>query len=247
MGHYLITGGSRGIGAAVARQLGRTGHAVTVNYAGNHAAAEAVAADIEAAGGKAWICQADVADEAQVTAMFDGAVKALGPLDGLVNNAGVIEGSSTLAEMEADRIRRVLDVNVFGALICAREAVRRMSTASGGRGGVIVNTSSKAATLGAPNEFIDYAASKGAMDALTIGLSKEVATQGIRVNAVRPGLIDTDIHASAGDAGRVERLVGGVPMQRSGSAEEVAETICWLLSDAASYVTGAFIDVSGGR
>lgn len=247
MAHYLVTGASRGIGAAVARQLGRAGHAVTVNYAGNAAAAKSVADDIETAGGKACVRQADVADEAQVVALFDGAVAALGPLDGLVNNAGIIRGSSTLEDMSAERIRDVLAVNTFGAILCAREAVKRLSTAHGHRGGAIVNVSSKAATLGAPNEFIDYAASKGAIDALTVGLAKEVATQGIRVNAVRPGLIETDIHASAGDAGRVDRLVGGVPMQRSGSAEEVAETVCWLLSDAASYVTGAFLDVSGGR
>jgi len=247
MAHYIVTGASRGIGAAVARQLGRAGHAVCINYAGNTEAATAVASDVEAAGGQAWLCQADVSDEAQVIALFDGAVDALGPLDGLVNNAGIIRGSSTLEDMTADRIRDVLAVNTYGAILCAREAVKRLSTAHGNRGGAIVNVSSKAATLGSPNEFIDYAASKGAIDALTIGLAKEVATEGIRVNAVRPGLIETDIHASAGDPGRVDRLVGGVPMQRSGSAEEVAETVCWLLSDAASYVTGAFLDVSGGR
>jgi len=247
MAHYIVTGASRGIGAAVARQLGRAGHAICINYAGNTEAAETVASDVAAAGGKAWLCQADVSDEAQVIALFDGAVDALGPLDGLVNNAGIIRGSSKLEDMTGERIRDVLAVNTYGAILCAREAVKRLSTAHGHGGGAIVNVSSKAATLGSPNEFIDYAASKGAIDALTIGLAKEVATQGIRVNAVRPGLIETDIHASAGDPGRVDRLVGGVPMQRSGSAEEVAETICWLLSDAASYVTGAFLDVSGGR
>ncbi|MEM8791666.1 MAG: SDR family oxidoreductase [Pseudomonadota bacterium] len=241
-GTCIITGASRGIGAAAARMAGAAGYAVMVNYANDAAAADKVASGITASGGKAITHQADVADEAAVVAMFDRAEAELGPLTALVNNAGILKQKARLEEMDADRINRVLEINVTGSLICAREAVRRIKT-----GGAIVNLSSRAAVLGSPNEFIDYAASKGAIDAMTIGLSKEVAERNIRVNAVRPGLIDTEIHASAGDPDRAFRMSSMVPMQRTGSAEEVAEVILWLLSDSASYVTGTLIDVSGGR
>ena len=241
-GTCLITGASRGIGAAAARLAARAGYDILVNYAGNAEAAETTARQIREAGGRALPHQADVASEGSVVEMFDRAEAELGPITALVNNAGILTPSSTLDKMDAARINRLLAVNVTGSFICAREAVRRMAD-----GGAIVNVSSRAAALGSPNEFIDYAASKGAIDAMTLGLSKEVGPRGIRVNAVRPGLIETDIHASAGDAARVGRLMGAVPMARPGSPEEVAEVIVWLLSDAASYVTGALIDIAGGR
>lgn len=242
----VVTGASRGIGAAVARLAAARGRPVCVNYLTSEAAAQAVVADIEAAGGRALAVRADVAEETEVEHLFDAA-GALGPLGALVNNAGILARQSDLLGIDAARIDRVLRTNVTGAFLAAKAAVRRMSTAHGGAGGAIVNVSSMAARLGAANEYLDYAASKGAIDTFTIGLAREVADQGIRVNAVRPGLIDTDIHASGGEAGRVARLGPGVPMGRGGKPGEVAEAVLWLISTAASYVTGTFIDVSGGR
>jgi NAD(P)-dependent dehydrogenase (short-subunit alcohol dehydrogenase family) len=220
---------------------------VAVNYTANSLAADEVVRDIRAAGGTAMAVQADVANEAQVLAMFDKVAAKLGQLTGLVNNAGVVDMTARLDEMSVARWRRMLDINVIGSLLCAREAVRRMSTKHGGAGGSIVNMSSAAARLGAPGQYLDYAVSKGAIDTLTIGLAKEVAAEGIRVNAVRPGLIETDIHASGGLPDRVRDLAHQVPIQRGGSAEEVAQAIVWLLSDEASYTTMSFLDVSGGR
>jgi NAD(P)-dependent dehydrogenase (short-subunit alcohol dehydrogenase family) len=246
-GTLIVTGGSRGIGAATARLAAHAGYAVAVNYASNIGAAESVVGEIVMAGGRAVAIRADVAIEADVKRLFETAEAALGPLGGLVNNAGMLETASRLDEMSPERWQRVLATNVIGSFLCAREAVRRLSTRHGGSGGAIVNLSSAAARLGSPHEFIDYAASKGAIDAMTIGLAKEVALEGIRVNAVRPGLIQTDIHAASGQPDRVERLKGAVPMGRGGTAEEVAEVIVWLLSGKASYVTGTLIDVSGGR
>ena len=243
----LVTGGSRGIGAATALQAARQGWAVAVNYRGNSLAADEVVRDIRAAGGSAITVQADVADEAQVLRMFEKVDAKLGRLNGLVNNAGVVDVSARVDEMSLARWRRMFDINVIGSLLCAREAVRRMSTRHGGEGGVIVNLSSAAARLGSPGQYVDYAAAKGAIDAFTIGLAKEVAGEGIRVNAVRPGLIETEIHASGGLPNRVKDLQHQVPMQRGGTAEEVAQAIVWLLSDAASYTTMSLIDVSGGR
>jgi NAD(P)-dependent dehydrogenase (short-subunit alcohol dehydrogenase family) len=248
----LITGGSRGIGAAVARLAALRGHDVAINYTRDAAAAEAVAADVRAAGRRALVIQADVGDEAAVRAMFGrideawgaGAVNALG---GLVNNAGIVDVPSRVDEMSAARIERMFRINVFGSMWCAREAVRRMSTRHGHAGGSIVNLSSAAARLGSPGQYVDYAASKGAIDAFTLGLAREVAAEGIRVNAVRPGIIETDIHASGGQPERARQLAPSVPMQRAGSAEEVAAAIVWLLSDEASYTTGAVLDVTGGR
>ncbi|MGP8439880.1 SDR family oxidoreductase [Paraburkholderia fungorum] len=243
----LITGGSRGIGRATARLLGARGWSVGVNYAQNIAAARETVADVERAGGQALAIGGDVASEAEVIAMFDALQQKFGRLDALVNNAGIVAPSSQLADMDLARLKRMFDVNVLGAYLCAREAARRMSTARGGAGGVIVNISSAAARLGSPNEYIDYAGSKGAVDTLTIGLAKELGPQGVRVNAVRPGLIDTDIHASGGKPERAAQLGATTPLGRPGSADEVAESIVWLLSDAASYVTGALLDVTGGR
>jgi len=243
----LVTGGSRGIGAATARLAARAGWAVAVNYTANSLAADEVVRAIRSEGGRAISVQADVADEAQVLRMFEHVVARLGCLSGLVNNAGVVDRAQPVAEQSLARWRRMFDINVIGSLLCAREAVRRMGTAYGGAGGSIVNLSSAAARLGSPNEYVDYAAAKAAIDAFTIGLAKEVAGQGIRVNAVRPGLIDTEIHASGGRPMRVQELQSGVPMGRGGSADEVAEVIVWLLSDAASYTTMSLIDVSGAR
>jgi NAD(P)-dependent dehydrogenase (short-subunit alcohol dehydrogenase family) len=220
---------------------------VCVNYRRDRAAAEAVVADIETAGGTAIAVAADVAVEADVVRLFETVDDRLGRLFGLVNNAGILEPSTEVAAMDAARIRRVFDTNVVGAFVCAREAVRRLSTRRGGAGGAIVNVSSAAARLGAPNEYVDYAASKGAVDTLTIGLAREVADAGIRVNAVRPGVIYTELHASGGEPDRVDRVKAFVPMKRGGEPEEVARAILWLLSDDASYTTGAFIDVAGGR
>jgi len=246
-GTILVTGGSRGIGAACVKLLARDGYDVVINYAHSSAVAEALAGEIAAMGRSCIAIKADVGSESEVIAMFQEIDHAMPPLAGLVNNAGILFEKALLREFDADRINETLRVNVTGSFLCAREAVRRMSTAHGGKGGVIVNLSSAAARIGSPNEFIDYAASKGAIDAMTLGLSKEVAGEGIRVNAVRPGLIHTGIHASSGQPDRVERLQAQVPMGRGGTAEEVAESIVWLLSPAASYVTGVLLDVTGGR
>lgn len=243
----LITGGSRGIGAATARLAGKRGWSVGVNYAGNaEAAAETVRA-VEAAGGEAIAIKGNVAEEADVLAMFDQTEKAFGPLDGVFNNAGIIRKASKIGDMDLASTKKLFDTNVFGAFLVAREAARRMSQSRGGNGGSLVIMSSAAARLGGGGEMVDYAASKGAMDTLTLGLSKELAPEGIRVNAIRPGLIETAIHDDSGDLNRVKRLVSGVPMGRSGTAEEVGETVIWLLDDQSSYVDGAIIDVSGGR
>jgi NAD(P)-dependent dehydrogenase (short-subunit alcohol dehydrogenase family) len=243
----LVTGGSRGIGAATALLAARQGWAVAVNYASNEAAAHDVVRTITAAGGKALAVQADVADEAQVLAMFAQVDARLGRLTGLVNNAGVVDVSARVEDMSLARFKRMFDINVIGSLVCAREAVRRMSTRRGGKGGAIVNVSSAASRLGSPGQYVDYAAAKGAIDAFTIGLAKEVGGEGIRVNAVRPGLIETDIHASGGLPDRVEDLKHQVPMQRGGTADEVAQAIVWLLSPQASYTTMSLMEISGGR
>lgn len=243
----LVTGGSRGIGAATAALAAARGWAVAVNFHDDEEAAQQVALGIERDGGKAAVFQADVSSEPDVVGLFERVDSRLGPPTALVNNAGILFRQARLDEMDAERVARVLAVNVVGAFLCCREAVRRMSTRHGGSGGAIVNVSSAAARLGSPSEYIDYAASKGALDTLTIGLAKEVAAEGIRVAAVRPGIIDTEIHASGGDPDRVERLRSGVPLQRGGRPEEVANAIVWLLSEEASYTTGAIIDVAGGR
>lgn len=243
----LVTGGSRGIGAATALLAARQGYAVAVNYTRNEAAAHAVVESIRGGGGSAFAVHADVADEGQVLAMFAAVEAKLGRLTALVNNAGVVDTTARVEDMSVARLRRMFDINVIGSFLCAREAIRRMSTKHGGGGGAIVNVSSAASRLGAPGQYVDYAAAKGAIDTFTIGLAKEVAAEGIRVNAVRPGLIETDIHASGGLPNRVQDLAYQVPMQRGGSAEEVAQAIIWLLSAAASYTTMALVDVSGGR
>ncbi|MEG3155687.1 SDR family oxidoreductase [Sphingomonas sp. RB1R13] len=243
----IVTGGSRGIGAACARLGARAGWSVCLSYRANEAAAAAVVHEIEQAGGRALAIASDVSSELNVTDLFDRAEKAFGEVTGLINNAGILASASTLANIELSRWTATLATNLTGTFLCAREAVRRMAVSAGGAGGSIVNVSSMAAVLGAPSEFIDYAASKGAIDALTIGLAKEVAADGIRVNGVRPGLIDTGIHESSGDPSRAKRLAPTVPMQRTGTTEEVARTILWLLSDDASYCTGVTINVSGGR
>jgi NAD(P)-dependent dehydrogenase (short-subunit alcohol dehydrogenase family) len=243
----VITGASRGIGAATARLAAARGYAVCVNYLKNRAAANAVVADIEAAGGQAIAVAADVAAEAQVVNLFNTVDQQLGTLTALVNNVGILETQMRVDAMDATRLNRIFAANVTGCFLCAREAVRRMSGKHGGSGGAIVNVSSAAARLGAAGEYVDYAASKGAIDTLTIGLAREVATEGIRVNAVRPGFIYTDIHASGGEPGRVDRVKDSVPMKRGGRPEEVATAILWLLSDEASYATGTFIDLAGGR
>jgi NAD(P)-dependent dehydrogenase (short-subunit alcohol dehydrogenase family) len=242
----VITGGSRGIGRAVAFALAAQGFKVCIGYLSNDEAARGVVSDIETEGGEAAAVRCDVGSEADILQLFRVA-DAIGPLGALVNNAGIVAPAIRLDEMGAERFQRMMAVNVIGSLICAREAVRRMSTRHGGQGGAIVNLSSVAATLGGANTYIDYAASKGAIDSMTIGLAREVAAEGIRVNAVRPGLIDTEIHASGGDAGRLERLRPTVPMQRIGTADEVANAVAWLISEEASYVTGTIFDVSGGR
>jgi NAD(P)-dependent dehydrogenase (short-subunit alcohol dehydrogenase family) len=243
----LITGASRGIGRATARLLGARGWSVGVNYAHNEAAAQKTAAEVGRAGGHARVIPGDVSQEADVIAMFDAVTHAFGRIDALVNNAGIVAPSMQLADMDVARLQRIFAVTVLGAYRCAREAARRMSKDRGGEGGVIVNVSSAASRLGSPNEYVDYAGSKGAVDSLTIGLAKELGPQGVRVNAVRPGLIDTEIHASGGRPDRAAVLGTQTPLGRPGSADEVAETIVWLLSDGASYVTGALLDVSGGR
>jgi len=243
----LVTGGSRGIGAATCLQLAKAGYAVVVNYAASQAITDKLCESIIAAGGTALGVQADVADETQVLAMFAAIDVQFGRLDALVNNAGVVDMTARLDEMSTLRWKRMFDINVIGSLICAREAVKRMSTRYGHSGGAIVNLSSAAAKIGSPGQYLDYAASKGAIDTFTLGLAKEVAAEGIRVNGVRPGVIDTDIHASGGLPNRALQMAPQVPMQRGGTAQEVAEAICWLLSDSASYVTGTTIDVTGGR
>jgi NAD(P)-dependent dehydrogenase (short-subunit alcohol dehydrogenase family) len=243
----LITGASRGIGAEAARLAADRGYDVCVNYRVRRDAAEAVAAEVRSRGCRAVAIQADVASESDVVRLFDEADRELGRLDGLVNNAGIIDRQTRVEQVDAARIARLLATNVTGAFICAREAVRRMSTRAGGRGGAIVNVSSRAAVLGAPGEYVDYAASKAALDALTVGLAREVAGEGIRVNGVRAGIIDTEIHATGGEPGRVARLGPQQPLGRFGHAIEVARAILWLLSEEASYTTGSFIDVAGGR
>ncbi|MFC3531672.1 SDR family oxidoreductase [Vogesella facilis] len=243
----LITGASRGIGAATARLAAQQGWAVAVNYHRNRAAAEAVVADIRAAGGRAVAIAANVADEVDVLRMFAECEAALGPLSALVNNAGILEQQMRLDEMSMARWQRIMATNVLGPMLCCREAVKRLSTRHGGPGGAIVNVSSAAARLGSPGEYVDYAASKGALDTLTLGLAKEVAAEGIRVNGVRPGFIYTEMHADGGEPGRVDRVKSAVPMQRGGQPEEVAAAILWLLSDAASFTTGHLLDVAGGR
>jgi NAD(P)-dependent dehydrogenase (short-subunit alcohol dehydrogenase family) len=243
----LITGGSRGIGAATARLAAERGYTVCVNYRSNGAAADQVVAGIAAAGGRALAVGADVASEPDVVRLFAAVDARLGPIAALINNAGILERQTRVEHIDAARLDRIFATNVKGAFLCAREAVRRMSTAHGGAGGAIVNVSSRAAQLGAPGEYVDYAASKAALDALTIGLAREVAGEGIRVNGVRAGIIYTDIHADGGEPNRVDRLGPTLPMRRGGDAIEVARAILWLASDEASYSTGAFIDVAGGR
>ncbi len=243
----LVTGASRGIGAATAVLAAAQGFSVAVNYTAQAAAADDVVNRIRAAGGEAFAVQADVAQEEQVLAMFRAIDAKLGRLTALVNNAGVVDVAARVDEMGVDRLKRMFDINVLGSFICAREAIRRMSTRHGGTGGAIVNVSSAASRLGAPGQYVDYAAAKGAIDVFTAGLAKEVAAEGIRVNAVRPGLIETEIHASGGIPDRVKQLEHLVPMKRGGSAEEVAQAICWLLSPGASYTTMSLLDVSGGR
>lgn len=243
----LITGGSRGIGAATALLAAAQGYAVAVNYAVNSLAADEVVRLIRAGGGQAITVQADVAKEAQVMAMFEKVDAKLGRLHALVNNAGVVDQTTRVDAITIERLQRMFEINVFGSFLCAREAVKRMSTRYGGAGGTVVNVSSAAAKLGAPGQYVDYAAAKGAIDSFTIGLSREVAGEGIRVNAVRPGLISTDIHASGGLPNRAKDLAFQAPMQRPGAAEEVAESIVWLMGEKSSYVTGTLLDVSGGR
>ncbi len=243
----VVTGAARGIGAAIARLAARDGYRVVVNYSASRQAAESVVSGIEAAGGSALALPGDVAEEADVLRLFAETDKRFGRLDALVNNAGIISQSGRLENLKAGDLARVFAVNTIGSFLCAREAVKRMSTLRGGKGGAIVNLSSAAAILGSPGEFVHYAASKGAINTMTIGLAKEVAREGIRVNAVEPGMVDTDMQRASGDAGRVARIVPTIPIGRCGTPEEIAETVLFLLSDAASYVTGAILRVTGGR
>lgn len=246
-GVVLVTGGSRGIGAATCVLAARQGYAVGVNYLRDTSAARQVVEQISALGGRAVAIQGDASAESEVPRMFNTLQEAFGPLTALVNNAGILDLQARVEEISVNRLRRVLETNVVGPFLCAAEAVRHMSTRHGGAGGVIVNVSSRAAVFGSPGEYVDYAMSKGALDTLTVGLAKEVAAEGIRVNAVRPGIIDTAIHASGGEPGRAARLGPSLPLGRAGTPEEVAEAIVWLLSGASSFVTGAFVDVGGGR
>lgn len=243
----VVTGGSRGIGAATARLAAAQGYSVCISYVRDRAAADDAVAAIQSGGGEAIAVQADVSLEPDVLRLFETTDHKLGRVRALVNNAGILERQMRVENMDAARLTRVLATNVIGSFLCAREAIRRMSNKHGGSGGAIVNVSSVASRLGAPDEYVDYAASKGAIDTMTIGLAKEVAAEGIRVNAVRPGIIYTDIHASGGEPGRVDRLKDAIPMKRGGEVDEVAHAIFWLLSDEASYTTGAIIDVTGGR
>lgn len=243
----LVTGASRGIGAATARTLARRGYDVAVNYARDAAAAERVAADVQALGRRALVVRADVADEAAVLAMFEAVDRGLGRLAALVNNAGIVDRKARFDEMSLARWRRMFDTNVIGTLLCSRAAVQRMSTRHGGAGGAIVNLSSVAARLGAPAMYVDYAASKGAIESFTVGLGRELAEEGVRVNAVSPGIVDTGIHADSGDADRAHKSAALIPLQRPGTAQEIAEAIAWLLSDEARYATGTVLTVSGGR
>lgn len=242
----VVTGGSRGIGRAAALGAAKRGYKVVVGYASNEAAARDVVSTIEASNGKAIAVKCDVGVEADIVNLFKAADE-FGKLGALVNNAGIVDKTARVDEMSADRLVRMMNVNIVGSILCAREAVKRMSTKHGGAGGVIVNLSSVAATLGSPGLYVDYAASKGAIDTFTVGLAREVSDEGIRVNAIRPGLIDTDIHASGGEPGRAQKLAHTVPMKRVGTADEVANAVVWLMSDEASYVTGTIFDVSGGR
>jgi len=245
--HVLVSGGARGIGAATCRLAGARGWAVTVNYRDDAAAAEATVAAVRAAGGRAVAARGDVASEDDTVVLFDAAVAAFGPIGGVVANAGIVAPSGRLADLDAARLRRVVDVNLVGALLTAREAARRMGRSGGGAGGALVLVSSVAARLGAPGEYVAYAAAKGGVDTLAVGLAREIGPDGVRVNAVRPGIVATDIHANNGQPGRAERIGATTPLGRAAAAEEVAEAIVWLLSEAASYVSGAVIDVTGGR
>ena len=246
-GVMIVTGGGRGIGAATSRLAASRGYAVCINYLRDRASAESVVQDIRADGGSAIAVAGDVALEKDVIHLFEACDRSLGPLSALVNNAGIVATKSRVDALGADRLQRMFAINVVGAFLCAREAIKRMSTKHGGKGGAIVNVSSAAARVGSPGEWVDYAASKGAIDTMTIGLSKELANEGIRVNCVRPGFVNTGIHAAAGEPNRIERLREGIPMKRGGEPEEVARAILWLLSDEASYSTGAILDVTGGR
>jgi NAD(P)-dependent dehydrogenase (short-subunit alcohol dehydrogenase family) len=243
----LVTGGSRGIGAAACLAAARHGWRVAVNYASNEEAANAVVSEIKKAGGNAIAIKGDVGNAADIVSMFEAIDRHFGRLDGLVNNAGIVDYIARVDEMSAERLERMMRINVTGPILCAGEAVRRMSTRHGGQGGAIVNVSSMAAVIGGPAQYVDYAASKAAIDTFTIGLSKEVAAEGIRVNAIRPGIIETDIHASGGQPDRPKEMASSIPMKRTGQAEEVADAIVYLLSSSASYITGAILNVSGGR
>jgi NAD(P)-dependent dehydrogenase (short-subunit alcohol dehydrogenase family) len=246
-GVMVVTGGGRGIGAATARLAAQRGYAVCLSYLSDRASAEAVVQEIAGAGGRALAVGGDVADEGDVVRLFRECDRALGPLTALVNNAGTVLRQARVENMDAARLQRMFAINVVGAFLCAREAIRRMSTKHGGQGGAIVNVSSGAARRGGPGEYVDYAASKGAIDTMTIGLAQELAGEGIRVNAVRPGFVNTEIHAAGGEPNRIERLRDSIPMRRGGEPEEVARAVLWLLSEEASYSTGAILDVAGGR
>ncbi|WP_431320657.1 SDR family oxidoreductase [Rhizobium sp. YTU87027] len=243
----LVTGGSRGIGAAVCRLAARQGWNVAVNYAANRAAADAVVSEVNAEGGDAIAIKGDVGSAQDIVSMFQTVEKHFGRLDGLVNNAGIVDAQQRVDEMSVERLERMMRINVTGSILCAAEAVRRMSSRHGGKGGAIVNISSMAAVLGSASQYVDYAASKAAIDTFTVGLSREVANEGVRVNAIRPGVIDTDIHASGGLPNRARDLAPSIPMQRPGTAEEIADAVLYLLSPTASYITGAIVNVSGGR